>query len=654
MKTSARLVVAVMTGVESYQLPMVRGICTVLEEAGVPLLVHVGSPSSGRFGMSSLERILQRMEPRGVITTNALIGETERTLVEILGGTGVPTVHLGQEIPGAVCVRGENVTGMRALTNHVIDDCGAARIVLVRGLRHQPDAISRERAFREVLVERGMAVDEDLVVDGEFDHDVAYQALRWLLHRRRDLDAVVALNDGSALGAIEALTDAGLRVPEDVVVTGFDNDPSAALHWPGVTTVDQDLEGQGRAAAALLVDWLNGTPPPERTAVPSRVVLRRSTLRREGEEGRLLATATEMAKGAKSLLAKQAAVLDINRMMINCRTVEQVVGTLTNHVQRHLNVRRCFLAIYDGLGVPGRFADIRSDRARLVMDYRDGYPRTPPPELFPAHQLLPDELRYELDTGVLVFQSLASAGRDLGYVLFEQGTSEVGISEVLRMDLGRTLGVVVSTQELRDRATSLERLVAQRTAELARVNLELRRSLMVDPLTRIANRTAFDAHLEQHWEALAGTAGELAVLMVDVDLFKAFNDCYGHLLGDDALRTVATCLDGAVREPSDLACRYGGEEFAVVLPGRGVPAARAVAERFRRLLAEAAVPHAGSPVSSVVTTSIGIAAGRAEHGTDPASVVARADAALYRAKESGRDRVAVFTMADMASGHASL
>jgi diguanylate cyclase (GGDEF)-like protein len=129
--------------------------------------------------------------------------------------------------------------------------------------------------------------------------------------------------------------------------------------------------------------------------------------------------------------------------------------------------------------------------------------------------------------------------------------------------------------------------------------------------------------------------------MVDVDLFKAYNDRYGHLLGDEALRTVAGCLEQAVRDPEDLACRYGGEEFAVVLPRRGMQGAVAVAVRFRGLLAEAGIVHEASTVSSVVTASIGIAVAVASERMEPAVLVEAADRALYRAKALGRDRVVV-------------
>jgi diguanylate cyclase (GGDEF)-like protein len=212
---------------------------------------------------------------------------------------------------------------------------------------------------------------------------------------------------------------------------------------------------------------------------------------------------------------------------------------------------------------------------------------------------------------------------------------------------------VLSTKELQDHAEHLERLVAQRTRELERANAELRDSLMHDGLTRIANRMAFQEHLERCCGRPSQGAGELALLMVDVDMFKAFNDHYGHLRGDETLRIVASCLERAVREPEDLACRYGGEEFAVVLPGTGIRGATAVAKRFRELLAEAAVPHAASSVAPVVTASVGIAVTRAGMNSDHDGVIGAADHALYRAKNLGRDRIVIASSGDAAIPQAS-
>ena len=145
------------------------------------------------------------------------------------------------------------------------------------GLAHVVDHAERERVLRSELAARGLPVDEGLFVDGQARHDIAAKAIRDLLRRRTDLDAVVATDDSAAIVAMEAVTERGLRVPEDVVVTGFDNYPTGALTWPGVTTVDQNLEEQGRTAARLLLARIAGEAADEHVLVPCTLVVRGST-----------------------------------------------------------------------------------------------------------------------------------------------------------------------------------------------------------------------------------------------------------------------------------------------------------------------------------------------------------------------------------------
>jgi diguanylate cyclase (GGDEF)-like protein len=159
-----------------------------------------------------------------------------------------------------------------------------------------------------------------------------------------------------------------------------------------------------------------------------------------------------------------------------------------------------------------------------------------------------------------------------------------------------------------------------------------------DGLTGIANRRAFDTALHIEWGRAAREASDVAVLMIDVDHFKLYNDTYGHLLGDDCLRVVAGLVFGALRRPSDVAARFGGEAFAVLLPATSEAGARDVADRFRVALASASLPHAGSPFSQV-TVSVGVASMAPAPGNDPQSLISLADRALYDAKQAGRNRV---------------
>jgi diguanylate cyclase (GGDEF)-like protein len=167
----------------------------------------------------------------------------------------------------------------------------------------------------------------------------------------------------------------------------------------------------------------------------------------------------------------------------------------------------------------------------------------------------------------------------------------------------------------------------------------LMRLAMHDGLTGLANRRQFDDVLEREWRYASRDRSPLALLMIDVDHFKSYNDLYGHQHGDATLVSIAHAIAAELKRPGDLAARYGGEEFVVILHGTDVDSAFVVAERIRTAVAALEILHRGTP-PGVATVSIGIAAMVPRRHIAPASLVEAADKALYEAKGGGRNRTA--------------
>lgn len=174
---------------------------------------------------------------------------------------------------------------------------------------------------------------------------------------------------------------------------------------------------------------------------------------------------------------------------------------------------------------------------------------------------------------------------------------------------------------------------------LARANASLERMARVDGLTQVANRRCFDEALEREWRRMAREQKPFALLLGDIDFFKKYNDSYGHQQGDDCLRRVAKALEGAVLRPGDLVARYGGEEFVLLLPGSDLEGALLVAERALEAVSRQQIEHKASTASPHVTISLGAACMHPNQGGTPDELVVRADQALYRSKEGGRNRV---------------
>jgi diguanylate cyclase (GGDEF)-like protein len=178
----------------------------------------------------------------------------------------------------------------------------------------------------------------------------------------------------------------------------------------------------------------------------------------------------------------------------------------------------------------------------------------------------------------------------------------------------------------------------------------LRARSYVDGLTGIANRRYFDVALERELRRAQRAKGSLALLLVDIDSFKAYNDYFGHQQGDTCLITVAQALAGQLKRPADVAARYGGEEFCAILPDTTLEQAELHANRIREHIAGLNLAHAPTAHWPMVTLSIGVAAFDAEHPAEAGALIEAADKALYAAKKNGRNRVMVAGEAVAAAG----
>jgi diguanylate cyclase (GGDEF)-like protein len=192
----------------------------------------------------------------------------------------------------------------------------------------------------------------------------------------------------------------------------------------------------------------------------------------------------------------------------------------------------------------------------------------------------------------------------------------------------------------------LESRVRERTQELGQVSSQLRLvngtlELLSnqDGLTGLANRRRFDAHLGEQISIARRYRRSLVLVLCDVDSFKAYNDHYGHLAGDECLRRIAGALRSCCRRPADLVARYGGEEFALILPETGLSDATQIAQLAKDAVAQLAIPHEKSPTSPYVSISGGIAALIHNANGSAEQMIAEADRCLYQAKNLGRNRV---------------
>jgi two-component system chemotaxis family response regulator WspR len=185
------------------------------------------------------------------------------------------------------------------------------------------------------------------------------------------------------------------------------------------------------------------------------------------------------------------------------------------------------------------------------------------------------------------------------------------------------------------------RALRESQQKLMETNLELQRLSMLDGLTGLSNRRHFNAYLEAEWLRATREQSPLSLLMVDIDDFKAYNDSYGHLAGDEVLKQVAEVMRSNAKRSTDLAARFGGEEFALILPLTPLAGVQQQGQALCDAVAALQLPHRGSTVGACVSISVGCAARVPQHGELSSLLIDAADFALYDAKHRGKNRISL-------------
>ena len=175
--------------------------------------------------------------------------------------------------------------------------------------------------------------------------------------------------------------------------------------------------------------------------------------------------------------------------------------------------------------------------------------------------------------------------------------------------------------------------------KLMEANIQLQRMMNMDGLTGLNNRRCFDEYAATEWSRAAREQSAISLLMIDVDYFKKYNDTYGHVAGDEVLKRIADTIQKSTHRPADLAARFGGEEFVIVLPSTPIDGARHLAETIHHAVETLNLPHTASTVADHATISIGGASIIPKPGNTLLALLESADSALYEAKRKGRNQV---------------
>jgi len=300
-------------------------------------------------------------------------------------------------------------------------------------------------------------------------------------------------------------------------------------------------------------------------------------------------------------------------------------ATIEDDMVRAAWARTRFEPIQLGAGTEAPLKDTSLERLareggmRIIADLQEHLRRRPESE--PTRLLVQEGMRSSLSVPLHAF------GKPVGFLFFNSAQANAYTQDhaQLLQTVAAQLSVIIEKSRL--------------MMELEEANAVLGQQATTDPLTGLANRRALKRYLELEWLRMRRSRQPLALLFLDLDHFKAYNDRYGHTEGDACLLRISGVLAESAQRPGDFAARWGGEEFVLVLSGTSLDDALAIAERLRKRIEAVGTPHEASPVAPHVTVSIGVAALTPAPDATVEELFKAADEALYRAKKTGRNRV---------------
>ncbi len=567
-----------------YSQKMISGANSILKERGYDLLIFPtgGGENFGRVYDYQYLAIASHMTSANVdgiifVTTQALT-YYEHEFVEsyIKSFSSVPIVSIGYIYGSIPSIIVNSDSAMKEMVAHLITVHHRKKFALLDVEKGAQDAKERRQAFLETLAEYGIPFDEDRTIIGSFDYYIAKQALEDYRSRKGafDFDAVVALNDEMAFACIDCLRKYGIRVPEDVVVTGFDNESRAMLGRPPLTTVDQNIELQSALAADKLCNAIEKKSYELITTVNARVVYRQSCgclssedgfFKERGRGGMIIDSRyDDHGFGFAEWYVRRGEFTQVIKMFTDMQ-INDSLDVFRSHLNKDMvafGIESSAIVLFENpISTDKMFYFTLPDSAMVftAMDGDTGFTlddSAPPVHFHPRKQIIPDYILSSLDGMYII--SLFRNSVLYGYMLFRPGSFDITVYIMVCRVISNNLAasyVLSKTAEERRELTDKYSIVHAIS--------------VTDELTGLLNRRGFLSLAEKALDTSASGESSGIVLYGDIDGLKKINDNYGHAAGDKAIIAEARLLKESFRS-SDVIGRMGGDEFAIVAPSLGM------------------------------------------------------------------------------------
>ena len=465
--------------------------------------------------------------------------------------------HLGENYD---CVYTDERLALKPLLCHLLDHHGLKRISFLAGYKGHPDSERRLQVYREEMAAHGLAVDEEKdITHGNMWLDCGPKAYEALFSDPDHLpQAVVCANDYMATGLMRTLREKGIRVPEDVIITGFDNVPNISLSEPMLTTVEQDFAEMAVRAMEELNSQIRGDgrkDPSEgirKMPIGGKLIIGESCgcgFRGEDYYARI---SDNRGREVDRMQTREVGMTYLTIELNACDTLKDLHRVLVEKMNDTPMVRDFYLCLFEKEknenGEPV-FAEEMTDDACLVHVMRDRQDHGMPMITFERRRLLPEMAERADEPQVFFLMLLHQRENAYGYSMFHYLPGEVPSNFFQHWNV--ILSGALSNMHKRN--------------ELKQLYEERRLSSITDVMTRLLNRRGLEEQLSTMWSELCDRHERVAFISIDMDRLKQINDTYGHMAGDFAIRLTGHAVRRAAPKDALLA-RMGGDEFLAVLP----------------------------------------------------------------------------------------
>ncbi len=563
-----------------------------------------------------------------VINTIQLADCMENVLANVRKA-GIPAVCLDKDVADFYTIGIDNESAMREMVEHFIVHHGFTRINYISGPVENIDSRQRLQAYRSALEAHGIPVEEGRIYQGNFMSKDGTDAVRAFLHSSLALpEAIVCANDTMAIAAMNALAKHGVRVPEDIAVSGFDYIYDGRNFAPSLTTVERPLVRAGQLACQKILSHIRGTKMERSTILDTKCRYSHSC---GCCEAPVMDTDEFKKRNFKVLESFTNDVSLVSRMgsaLAECDNLEECTVNLQRFIPE-MGCKEFYLCLCDGwkqgimmdeteenylmhiLSPNNYIVSGFGETIQVPLAYKDGkYIQV---QDFSVDEMLPGLFDAETEPGNYYFVPLHFRERCIGYCVFKDSNFPI------QSKLFHT-----AVMNIANSLESVRKIIC-----LDRVTQKLNKLYTIDPLANINNRNGFRIGTQQLYSYCINTKKPVMLMFLDMDGLKYINDTFGHKDGDNAISSMAEALRLACTG-GEICCRFGGDEFIIFAADYTEERARLLKKRIYQLLDEI---NQTNNLPYEVAASIGYHITVPERGVDLFQLATIADNVMYAEKK---------------------